>query len=124
MNEFTERCCPGVGSDVIHGRRDGRYNLAEVGPRVRLDWNGRLWPPERFIYSSPGGQFDSFSLQNKKSMRQLKGQDECFSDFAKHVESGEKNSLERVERYLEASKVSIIATDILMKQGRGSAELH
>ena len=61
---------------------------------------------------------------NKKSMRQLKGQDECFSDFAKHVESGEKNSLERVERYLEASKASIIATDILMKQGRGSAELH
>lgn len=61
---------------------------------------------------------------NKKSMRQLKGQDECFADFAKHVENGEKNSLERVERYLEASKASIIATDLLMKQGRGSAELH
>ena len=61
---------------------------------------------------------------NKKSMRQLKGQDECFADFAKHVESGEKNSLERALRYIEASKVSILATDILMKQGRGSAKIH
>ena len=57
-------------------------------------------------------------------MRQLKGQDECFANFAKHVEAGEKNSVERVRRYFEASKVSILATDILMKQGRGSAEIH
>ena len=61
---------------------------------------------------------------NKKSMRQLKGQDECFANFAKHVEGGEKNSLEHARRYIEASKVSILATDILMKQGRGSAEIH
>ena len=61
---------------------------------------------------------------NKKSMRQLKGQDECFADFAKHVEGGERNSLERARRYIEASKVSILATDILMKQGRGSAKIH
>ena len=61
---------------------------------------------------------------NKKSLRQLKGQSECFADFAEHVQNTEQNSLERVERYLEASKVSIIATEILMTQGRGSAELH
>jgi predicted dehydrogenase len=68
--------------------------------------------------------FGSGIAINKKSMRQLKGQDECFADFARHVESGEKNSLERAQRYLEASKVSILATEILMKQGRGSAEIH
>ncbi len=61
---------------------------------------------------------------NKKSLRQLKGQDKCFANFAKHVDNAEPNSLERVECYLEASKVSIIASNILMTLGRGSAELH
>ena len=61
---------------------------------------------------------------NKKSMRQLKGQNECFADFAEHVQNAQQNSLERVERYFEATKLSIIATDILITRGRGSAELH
>ena len=60
---------------------------------------------------------------NKKSLRQLKGQAECFRDFAEHVESNKINSLERVEKYLDATEVAIVATEILIQEGRGSAQI-
>ena len=61
---------------------------------------------------------------NKRSLRQLKGQDECFTNFAKNVETRTTNTLDEVERYFEATEVSIIATDILLNQGGGSAEIR
>ncbi len=68
------------------------------------------------------GYGPSFNIK-KRSLRQLKGQDECFKNFAKHVELGELNSLDTVDKYLIATEASILATQILQEQGFGSAQL-
>ena len=63
-------------------------------------------------------------LVRKRTFRQEKGQNECFANFAKHVADGNLNSPEVVERFFEATKISVLATEILINQGRGSSEVR
>ena len=56
---------------------------------------------------------------SKKTFRQEKGQDECFKNFVDHVNSNQPNDIERVDKYIQATEVSIRASDILLNSGRG-----
>ncbi len=59
----------------------------------------------------------------KTAFRQKKGQEECFNSFIDHVEANRKNDLEVVERYFNVTEAAILATETLLKGGRGSASL-
>lgn len=56
---------------------------------------------------------------SKSSLRQKKGQNECFNNFVDHVGDKKPNQLDRVESYFQASEVAIRASNILFKCSSG-----